>query len=392
MPVAAPSGAPMTGRASLTGLRRTLRRLHRILGLSIGLWAAVTALTGAVLVFGAEIDRWLNPNWLRVEPRAERVDIDVPLAAVRVSFPHAPVHSLRLPQTADEPLVVRLGERLRNVYVDPYSGAVLGVRDQYDGAVGWLRDFHVHLFAGEPGRTAVGVLAALLVFLIVIGMVLGWRSPAAPARAQNRRAPPTWTARLLRLHRIAGVLGGPLLLVSVVTGLMLVFHQASTTLLVRSLGGPAVPSAPTVKIATSAVRQSLETVIEAADAALPGARPTYVMMPTAPDAPIVVRQRFATNPHPNGRSSVAMDPYTGAVLQVHDWRHAGPGVRASDYKFPLHIGQAFGLTGRIATVAVGFLPLVLLASAGVSWWRRRRLRAARPGVAIGASAPLRDAA
>lgn len=391
MPVVAPSDAPVTGRASMTGLRRTLRRLHRILGLSIGLWAASTALTGAVLVFGAEIDRWLNPNLLRVEPRADPIAIDVALAAVSASFSHAPVQSLRLPQSEDEPLLVRLGEPSRDVYVDPYSGAVLGIRAQFGGAVGWLHDFHVHLFAGNPGKTAVGVLAALLVFLIVIGMVLGGRSPAAPARVKNRQAPSTWTAKLLRSHRIAGLLGGPLLLVSVVTGLMLVFHQASTTLLVRSFGGTAVSTVPTVKVATSAVRQPLEAVIEAADGALPGARPTYVIMPAAPDAPIVVRQRFAANPHPNGRSSVVMDPYTGAVLQVHDWRHAGPGVRASDYKFPLHIGQAFGLWGRIATVAVGFLPLVLLASAGMSWWRRRRLRAARRGTVIGVGAPARGA-
>ena len=60
----------------LAAAKEYLRSLHRVLGLSVGLWAVVMGLTGTILVFSHEIDAALNPHLLRVEPRTGPWDVD----------------------------------------------------------------------------------------------------------------------------------------------------------------------------------------------------------------------------------------------------------------------------------------------------------------------------
>lgn len=371
--------------------RRALRKLHRTLGLSIGVWAALTALTGTLLVFGPEIDEWLNPNLLRVEPRASRQPVDSSWAQTRARFPGQSLHSLRMPQSADEPLILRVGPLRRNVFVDPYTGAVLGSRGEHEGAVGTLHALHVELLVGEPGKIVVGILGVVFVLMTIAGMALAWRSTPRRARAVLGR-PAGGATRWASVHRSVGVVAGPLLVVVAATGSMLVFHQPTTAALVATLGGPPAPALPTVPVAPARRALPLQSLIDSADAALPGAHPTYVLLPAAPAAPLVVRQRFSTNSHPNGRSWVAVDFHTGAVLQVHDWRTAGRGVRTSDFKYPLHTGMAFGPPGRAVTAVLGLLPMLLLVSAGVGWWRRSRGRALRLRAAAAQAALAGDGA
>ena len=61
---------------------------------------------------------------------------------------------------------------------------------------------------------------------------------------------------------------------------------------------------------------------------------------------------------------------------VHDWRDAGLGIRAADYKYPLHIGAAFGLPGRLLVLATGLAPALLLTTGAFVWWRKRQARRA----------------
>lgn len=367
-------------------MKRMLRKLHQVLGLSVGLWAVVAGLSGSVLVFSDTIDRGLNPQLLRVAPQALPPDVDAAVAKVQARFPDTPLQALRLPDAADAALVFRVGEddAVFNVFVDPYTAEILGTRDQYGGAMGLLWDLHVHLLAGEPGETVAGVLALFLLGMVISGVVLWWPGRGRMASGFKLRWRAPLLPRLYNLHRVAGALTWPLLLVPAVTGIMLVFHGPITAALLATLGGPPLdlpkvlpkmlPGAETV---AESSRAPLSQLLARADAALPGAHLVSVKFPQRADEPLLVRQRFAANSHPNGRSFVALHPGSGAVLKVHDWRAAGLGVRASDYKYPLHIGTAFGLPGRLLVLAIGLLPALLLGTGGYVWWRRRRAPATR---------------
>lgn len=359
-------------------MKAIVRKVHRVLGLSVGIWAALTALTGSLLVFDDEMDALLNPRLLQVEPQALPRDVDAAVQSVRAAYPDEPLGGLRLPRTADEPYVFRIGtEQVRHVHVDPYDAEILGSRAEHGGFFGFLWDFHVHLLVGETGETVSGYLALMLIVMLISGLVLWW-----PSRARLRRAfTINWQAamlpRMYDLHRVVGAITVPLILTVVVTGAMLVFHTVTTGFLINTLGGPPLMSPPMVVASQKGVMTPVSQWIEQADASLPGARPVSIQFSDGERA-AVVRQRFEHNPHPNGRSFVAVNPYSAEVLKVHDWRTAGTGVRVSDYKYPLHIGDAFGLPGRLLVLIIGLMPLGLLLTGGYVWWRKRQRRVAVP--------------
>ncbi|MDX5334246.1 MAG: PepSY domain-containing protein [Gammaproteobacteria bacterium] len=353
-----------------------LRKLHQLLGLSVGIWAAVTALTGSLLVFDDEIDAWLNPALLRVAPQALPQDVDAAVASVRAAFADAPLGSLRLPRTAEEPFVFRISdESVRHVFVDPYTAEILGTRGEHAGIMGFLWDLHVHLLAGETGEQVAGYLALALIVMLISGLVLWWPSRRDPGKAFRIKWSSGGLPRMYDLHRVMGALAAPFILVVVVTGAMLVFHGITLGWLVGLFGGPTPTPAPQVTVASATTPVS--AWIRAAQASLPEATPMSVTFAREPGRAAVVRLRHAANPHPNGRSFIAVNPYSAEVLQVHDWRSAGTGVRVSDYKYPLHIGDAFGLPGRLLVLFTGLLPVALLLTGGYVWWRKRRLRRER---------------
>lgn len=356
-------------------MKKVLRKLHRVLGLSVGLWAALAAGTGSVLVFSDEIDALLNPHLLEVAPRSTGFDLDGAVTAVRARFPDQPLQALRLPRAADQPVIVRVGvSQVTDVYLDPYSTQILGTRAEYGGVMGFLWDLHVHLLAGEVGETVAGVLGLFLLGMLVSGVVLWWPRRGQFAAGFRIR----WDAAVLRrmfdLHRVAGVVAFPLLLIAVVTGAMLVFHQPTTAFLLATLGGPPRALPPQVEPPAGTGVQPVSRWIAGAEAAVPGAQPVSVHFPDRATAAATVRLRFGSNPHPNGRTFVAVDPHTGEAVHVHDWRKAGLGIRAADYKYPLHIGAAFGLPGRLLVLITGLAPVLLLATGGFMWWRKRRVR------------------
>ena len=354
-------------------VKQFCRVLHRVLGLTVGLWAAAIALSGSLLVFSHEIDAALNPHLLRVEAHSRAWNPDAAVAAVRQQFPQTPLVSMRLPRRADESLLFRMGEEgSEEVYMDPYTSRVLGTRSEHDGLVGFLRNFHMHLLTGETGETISGYLALLLISIVATGLVLWWPKRGRVANAFKVRWRLPMLPRMYDLHRVAGAVAGVFLLIPVVTGTMLVFHQVTTSFLITSLGGPILSLPDKVPVPANASREPVSRWLASASSALPGAELVSVKFPQTEAEPAVVRLRFAANTHPNGRSFVAIDPYTSRVLHAHDWRQIGTGLGISDYKYPLHIGTAFSLPGRLAVLLIGIVPLLLLATGWYIWWRKRQ--------------------
>lgn len=84
-------------------------------------------------------------------------------------------------------------------------------------------------------------------------------------------------------------------------------------------------------------------------------------------------------PYPNGTSCVALNAVTGEVLTSYNANHGGAGQQLADLKYPLHIGTALGLPGRVIILVTGLVPTVLFVTGVYTWWRKRQKRSARLG-------------
>jgi uncharacterized iron-regulated membrane protein len=91
------------------------------------------------------------------------------------------------------------GEGALSVFVDPYTGQVLGARDPARTPYGWANAIHGTLLLGDVGDALIEIAAGLAVLLIVSGLYL--------ARSRQRtQSPPPLPRRVLtrRLHVAVG--------------------------------------------------------------------------------------------------------------------------------------------------------------------------------------------
>lgn len=372
-------------------VRRAARRIaswtHLYLGLVTGLVLSVVGVTGTVLVFHDEIDALLAPELHRVEaaPGAQTAPLDRVVAAAGSYEPgHTPSY-VRLPRHPGESAEIWTdGEAGPAVFVDPYTAEALG--STTGSLTDWLFELHVELFAGEVGHWVVGSSAVALILMLLSGLVLWWPKAYRWARALFDLPRGSWRRINYRLHEMSGAWSTVGLLVLAVTGASLVFHDAFSAALHAVTASEAPPPPPTSVVPAVGSAGAVDAAVGSdaplavglsnARAALPDGRPTWIYLPTAPDAPLSVRMRRPGEWHPNGRSYVYVDRYSGQVLRAHDALESQLGTRIYDVLYPLHIGR-FGLWSKILYALLGLAPLLLSIGGTIIWLDRRARKRAR---------------
>lgn len=346
--------------------RDLLRKLHLWLGLSVGLMFAVLALSGTVLAWQTEWLRWQHPELFRhALPTAEQKA--VVLRSIHDAHWPAPLRSVELPSAELPVWQVSLAGEVR-VYLDPVDGRELMTRSKADDAVLWLRDLHTHLLTGKNGEAALGVIGVAELLLILIGLVLWW-----PRRGHWRHAvrmyaqPPT--RRWRSWHQSVAALAFPLLLLSTLTGVTLIYKDTTRTALAALFGDPSPPpKAPAVEPRDAPMQWGAS--LEAAQAALPAAELHRIAMPGAKNAALIIRARGPEEWNAVGRSVVVVDPYTATVLSVYDAQTQGAGAKLVDKIYPVHSGGVGGLPWQLVIAVTGVLPAFFLVT-GFLFWRTR---------------------
>jgi uncharacterized iron-regulated membrane protein len=376
-------------------VRKLIFDIHLWVGLSVGLLLVLAGLTGSLLVFDEEIDAALNPGLLQVAPGGERAPLQQVVASVAAAYPEHPVSYIRMPRAPGETYeVTTAGAAPLEIFVDPYRGTVLGARGTTEGFVNTLHDLHVHLLSGETGETVMGVVGLLTLLLVVTGAVVWWPGVRRWWEGFTVRWRANWKRMNFDLHRAGGIWSAMFLAVTAATGAGLIFHDAFLAAANRITASPESPPPPAVVPRPGEAWLPLDSLLRQADRALPGGEITYVAFPAAPEAPLSVRKYFDAALHPNGRSFVYLDPWTGRTLAVERALGAPAGMRALNLLYPLHIGSFGGVAVQVVYALLGLSPLVLFVTGGLMWWNRtqapkRRARNRRPGVEPPAALPTR---
>lgn len=380
-------------------LRDLFSKLHLYLGLAAGVVLIVVCVTGSVLVFRPEIESWLRPELLRVEPAEERASLDSVIGAVRGNFPRMEPWLIGAPRAADEVYHIytqdEAGVEGPEVFVDPYTADVLGSRMPEQSLTDLIFHLHVELLAGERGAWVVGISGIVLLLLCGSGVVLWW-----PSRRKLLGLKIRWSASRKRvnydLHRAGGMWTLPFVALVAATGAGLVFYTAVGHALNWITTSPPAPTPPVSVGRPGAEPVGLETALRLAERALPKGQVSFIIPPATPGAAILVRMRLPGELHPNGRSYVYVDPWSGEVPRVENATEAPLGSRMLYALYPLHIGHFGGAGMRYLYAVLGLVPAMLAVSGGVIWWGRRHrgregARRTRRRRASNASAPRREA-
>ena len=105
-------------------VRPLMFKLHLYISVAFGLYVGILGITGSIMAFQREIDRFAHAELAYVTPGPSRLSLaEIDTAVARVC-PGQTARQHILGEAPDLATAVRIGSSL--VYVNPYTGEVLG--------------------------------------------------------------------------------------------------------------------------------------------------------------------------------------------------------------------------------------------------------------------------
>lgn len=350
-------------------MRRLILRLHLIIALVGGLFIVTLGLTGSIMAFEPELSRLQHWRFTHVTPRGTPLTLEEIGNALRRAAPNRDIHGYFLSDRPDHSYQVLSDDQL--VYVDQYSGQVLGTADRRMDFLGFVHQLHLRLGLLDKGRefgemtVRWSALAAL--FLLISGVYLWWPSKRFGIGGG------VGTARFwFDLHNSFGIVSLVFVLLLVATGLVISFEDQTTPFLYR-ITHSQPPLWPRVQLTPvpGQVPISPDRALATARATVPEATPFLILVPRGNQA-YQILFRYPEDRTPGGRTRIMIDPYSGSVLSVIDSRRAPAGYRLVNLNRALHTGDVLGIPSKVvASLASLIMPLQLLTGL-VMWAKRRR--------------------
>lgn len=356
-------------------VRKVASKIHMYTGLAIGLLLVLSGLTGSVLVFREEIETVVYPELMKSEPRDERVSLQTVLERVQHAYPEDKPFFIRMPRTPEQTYLIKMNSAHDLfVYVDPYSSMILGEHRQADTFTGWISLLHTELLSGDLGEIILGVSALLLIGMSITGLILWWPKKGKYLSGFKIKWTAHWNRKNFDIHRASGIYAVIFLLLTAFSGASLVFNQTAINLINTITLSPPRNATPLSDIRHAHMsRPPLDMILQQADTMIT-ATTTWVNFPRKPGAPLVVRKKLDEEFHPNGRSFVYFDQYSGKVLHMENAMKAPLGTRVYSTLYPIHIGAIGGTLTRVLQVIVGLSPLILFTTGYFIWWNKRKAK------------------
>lgn len=390
-----------------------VHRLHTWVGLLIGPFLLIAALTGAAYVVTPQIEALVYQQALTTASTGPSLPLEQLIETARTHTGHAlPLSGVRpAPAPGDTTRVMfndpALGEgERRAIFLDPVTGAVLGDHAVYgtSGALPvriWTSKLHRQLRLGEAGRL-YSELAASWLWLAALGGLWMWcQRKRQPRPAPNARRPLRDRHGQLGLWLLAGML---FLSVSGLTWSRYAGEHIGqwrkawgwgTPSLATALPGPAAASdsaSGTPRSGTPAAHghhheappahpavtgsTNFDRVLQVARAHGIDAGKVEIRPPAAAHKAWTVTE--IDRRWPTQVDAVAVDGETLAVVDHLRFADFPLAAQLTRWAVDLHMGVMFGLPNQLvlATVALGLVALVGWGYA--MWWRRRALSHREP--------------
>jgi uncharacterized iron-regulated membrane protein len=370
---------PPAAKREPSRLYRLLRGIHLWLTLTLAVPIVVVSVTGAILVFGQELESLFDPGANRVTPGAQTLSHGTILARVAEQKPDVRVWSLSSAERPDRAWTIWLAGGGGVIKVDPYRGTILKhfrPRDTFDG---WVAALHRRwLVDGKWGRVArnsVGVVTLAVMIQVILGLWVWLVPPQRVQRLAVRRGQPA-RVLVLRLHNLAGVVTAGFLLLIAFTGLTMTWH-APTRAVVEALAASRVTGEGPPRFDDLAPIADLDAAIATGTDAVPGGRLQGVRPPAKPGAPAVLHIDV---PDRLIGAQVWVGGQPPRVLAVRD----GRGTTAADWfwrlRYRFHVGN-FGWPAQVLWMVMSLMPVAFVGTGLWLYWRRRRDRRAAPAAA-----------
>jgi uncharacterized iron-regulated membrane protein len=357
---------------------RTIFKLHSWLGLITGVFLLFVAITGAILVYQDELDKWLNSDLLTVQPEQKRLDLNSLVEILRKRYPEASgTNILHFPKNDKDVYEFRLYDNatikddfhrwdLYLVDINPYSGKIIreGNHRDFNLLIQWVHTFHYSLHLGSYGILILAIicftfftsiLTGIIVYRKFIWKVLLFR---LPVKFKN------WRTATSDIHRIIGVW--------TLVFNILIFYSG----LEMNWSGfdPELWKSYTPKAKISQPFASLEEMVLQVQKKIPGFKTHYFYIPFEEGEKISAMGEVPHTPTVISRSAshITFNPFSGEVEEIYDINNQTLQTKIAASTYSFHVGSFAGDVSKVLYIFVGLTPGLLSITGFLLWWRRNR--------------------
>ena len=408
----ATSNSSIEKRASSRKLYQLIIRWHFFCGLLFIPLIIVISVSGCIYLFEDEYEEFMYQDLLFVNPAESVLPASTLMAKAKLAVPglrasqfksfaekersveiifkakkmkHMEM-SMEWAGDGPEKVPMVMNEERTSVFLNPYTGGILGTIKSSDRLMGFMKDLHGNLLTGKVGTKLVELTSCWVGMLMTTGLIMWWprgktgvMGTLIPRLNKNKRL--FWRD----LHAVPAFYFSFFIIFLIISGLPWTdvwgeaFHTIQRDL---KMSAPAGFHSRELKSRyfMGAEQISIDQVIAEAksrgyqgelNVKIPrGIRDTYAIQRNSDD--------------PAERPSMHFNQYTGEVLAASDWDKVPLLAKSVSYGIKLHRGEYFGIW-NLVLVLVTTLVLIFMAVSGVVLWLQRR-----PKGKLGAPKPPRD--
>ena len=371
--------------------------MHLWLGLSSGLIVLLLAVTGCLFVFSVEITNWLRSDEMYVSEVKEARIAPSQLWKQTQEFigPDTQISNVHIYNDPEKSVVFHCFKANEgsffyfgnidyylSVYVDPYTGKVLGIYDEELDFFNIVKMLHWSLLLDTPiGQPITGWATFIFVIMLITGIILWWPKNKA-ARKQRFwfqwKDSTKWRRKNYDMHNIFGFYVASVAIIVAFTGMVWAFTWFQSLVYVA---GSLSITPPNIVTKTSEITKgnkdiafdracaiALEKHPDAAGVGL-----SYAENPTDIISAYIQQYKDAYYVSHN----MQFDQYTGKLLleRNHDEKNFGEKLITANYD--IHVGAILGLPGKIMAFIASFICAMLPVTGFMIWWGRTNKKSAK---------------
>ncbi|NCD71849.1 PepSY-associated TM helix domain-containing protein [Mucilaginibacter agri] len=351
--------------------------LHLWLGLAAGIILIIVALTGSLLTFEDELEPLIFHKTQVVKVSGTRIPVDSLVQIANSVFPDKKLSRLIIPQEAERSVEARIGAKgekgIKVVYIDPYTGKVLG-KGPYDKQFfQQVRSLHRYLLMGKQGKIVTGISCAICLFLVISGLIIWW--PANKA-AMKQRFKIKWNASGKRLtwdlHAVSGFYMSIVLLFITFTGFVWSYDWVED-MLFKVIDGKVekaekVKNKEKTKVVNDGVYQLMYNEI---NTIYPYNGSVAFAMPAKPALATTV-QKEPEESRIRQVDAAFFDSHTGGLIKKLPYSEVSTGTKVRRMILPIHTGSLLGWPTKLLYLLVSLFTASLPITGMLIWLGKRK--------------------
>ncbi|RYY19027.1 MAG: PepSY domain-containing protein [Cytophagaceae bacterium] len=266
------------------------------------------------------------------------------------------------------------GDRGPTLFVNPYTGVVLGEYDSHKSFFHFIEEIHRGLVAGRVGKLVMGINSIIFLFILGTGIVLWW--PTA-RKALTQRLQIKWGSSWKRLnhdfHIVLGFYASVFLFIMASTGVGMSFDWVGKTINTLTHSPQQRPEPPTSAAAEpGTARIGADAALAFARQQAPDAESYAVQLPREPTGSIQVSTLRPGAITERATDDAYLDQYSGQVLRQQAYKQKPVGQRIRGLFKPIHTGAIFGWPTKILALVFVLLGATFPITGTIMWLNRTR--------------------